>query len=415
MARIAKPLNPTQVTQAKPKDKVYNLADGGGLYLRVKPNGSKLWIFNYYKPFIKKRSDISLGSFPDVSLANAREKRGEFRTLLASNIDPKLHREEAAAKKAESQFNTFKVVAEKWLEIHRSKVTDKTADRMWRSLDNHIFPKLGKVPIDCIKAPQAIELLQSLVKREKYEMARMVAQRMNSVMTFAVNAGLIHHNPLVGIKQMIPSNKVRNMPSLRPEELPELMKALNFAQIMLPTRCLIEWQLHTMCRPGEAVTARWEEIDFKESLWVIPASKMKMGREHIVPLSTQSLALLEIMKPISGHREYVFPSHRNPKSHASKETANTALKRMGFKNRLVAHGLRALASTTLNEQGFDYDLIEAALSHGDSDKIRSAYNRATYVERRKSMMAWWSDFIDAAANGNLSLANSEKHLRLVNG
>ena len=134
-----------------------------------------------------------------------------------------------------------------------------------------------------------------------------------------------------------------------------------------------------------------------------------------MPLSSQSVALLEIMKPISGHREYVFPSHRNPKSHASKETANTALKRMGFKNRLVAHGLRSLASTTLNEQGFDYDLIEAALSHGDSDKIRSAYNRATYVERRKSMMTWWSDFIDAAASGSLSLANSEKHLRLVNG
>ena len=415
MARIAKPLNPTQVTQAKPKAKVYNLADGGGLYLRIKPNGSKLWIFNYYKPFTKKRSDISLGSFPDVSLATAREKRGEYRTLLAASVDPKLHREEVAAKQAESQSNTFKVIAEKWIEIHRTKVTKNTADKMWRSLDNHIFPKLGKIPIDCITAPQAIEVLQNLVRREKYEMARMVAQRMNSVMTFAVNAGLIHHNALVGIKQMIPSNKVRNMPSLRPEELPELMRALNFAQVMLPTRCLIEWQLHTMCRPGEAATTKWAEINFDESLWIIPASKMKMGREHIVPLSSQSVALLEIMKPISGHREYVFPSHRNPKSHASKETANTALKRMGFKNRLVAHGLRSLASTTLNEQGFDYDLIEAALSHGDSDKIRSAYNRATYVERRKSMMTWWSDFIDAAASGSLSLANSEKHLRLVNG
>lgn len=414
MARSTNPLNPTQVSRAKPKDKVYNLADGSGLYLRVKPNGTKLWIFNYYKPYTNKRTDISIGQYPSIPLAKAREKRAEFLSLLADKVDPKTHREEEFRLKAEAVSNTFESVAERWMNVHKTKVAEKTAERMWKSMENHVFPRIGKMPIDKITAPVAIEILQSVTGREKYETARMISQRMNSVMTFAVNAGIVHHNPLLGIKQMIPANKVKNMPSLKPDELPELMRALNFANVMFATRCLIEWQLHTMCRPGEAVTAKWAEIDFEEGIWTIPAEKMKMGREHIIPLTSQTLALLNLMKPHSGHREYIFPSHRNPKSHASKETANTALKRMGFKDRLVAHGMRSLASTTLNEQGFDSDVIEAALSHVDTDKVRSAYNRATYLERRKVMMSWWSQHIEDAASGNMSLVYFDKSLKMVN-
>ncbi len=379
MVRTTKPLNSKQITSAKPKEKVYNLADGNGLYLRVKPNGSKLWIFNYYKPFTKKRTDLSLGKFPVVTLVAAKEKRAEFLQLLSDIEDPKSFREEQFRQKAEAEKNTFYSVAERWMAVHRSKVTANTASKMWRSLENHVFPSLGSVPVDRLTAPRAIEILQRISGSGNYEMARMVSQRMNSVMTFAVNAGLLHHNPLIGIKQMIPSSKVRNMPTLEPAELPKLMQALNFANIMKLTRCLIEWQLHTMCRPGEAVTAKWSEISLVDKTWIIPADKMKMGREHVITLTQQSIVLLELLNPISGYREYLFPSHRNPKTHASRETANTALKRMGFINKLVAHGLRALASTTLNEQGFDRDVIEAALSHCDKDKIRGAYNRATYL------------------------------------
>jgi integrase len=414
MARQVKPLNPTQVVQAKPTSKVYNLSDGQGLMLRVKPNGSKLWIFNYYKPFTKKRTDISLGQYPAVGLSAARDKRKECLGLLADKIDPKTHRDELDRLQCESALNTFETVATKWMAIHRTKVKPDTADKIWRSLENDVFPKIGKLPIEQLTAPKAIEIIQDITGRDSLEMARKVARRMNNVMTFAVNAGIIHHNPLIGIKQMIPSSRVRNMPTLKPGELPELMRALNFANIKFATRCLIEWQLHTMVRPGEAVAAKWEEIDFDNALWVIPAERMKMKKEHHVPLTRQTLALLELMKPLSGHREHIFPSYKDPRRPANKETANMALKRMGFKGRLVAHGLRALASTTLNEQGFDKDVIEAALAHSDKDQIRGAYNRATYLERRRVMMEWWSEHIEHAATGNMSLANANKALRLVN-
>ncbi|WP_348664265.1 tyrosine-type recombinase/integrase, partial [uncultured Idiomarina sp.] len=262
----------------------------------------------------------------------------------------------------------------------------------------------GAIPVKQLTAPKAIEAIEALTKRNSFEMARKVARRMNNVMSFALNVGYINHNPLTGIKQVIPSSRVKNMPTLTPDELPELMRALNFANIKYVTRCLIEWQLHTMVRPGEAVQARWQEIDFDKAIWAIPAERMKMGQPHEVPLTKQSLALLEFMQPLSGHREFIFPSDRAPLKHANKETANMALKRMGFEGRLVAHGLRALASTTLNEQGFDKDVIEVALAHKDKDKIRAAYNRATYMKQRREMMEWWSEHIEEASRGSLSLS-----------
>jgi integrase len=202
------------------------------------------------------------------------------------------------------------------------------------------------------------------------------------------------------------------MPTLKPDQLPELMQTLNRANIKLVTRCLIEWQLHTMSRPAEAAGATWSEIDFDKHQWEIPAERMKKGRPHIVPLSKQAMALLEVIRPLSGSREFIFPADKNPRQSANSQTANMALKRAGFKGRLVAHGLRALASTTLNEQGFDADVIEAALAHIDKNAIRAAYNRAEYIQRRAVMMAWWSDHIEQAAIGNLSVTG-RKQLRAV--
>ncbi|RUO71634.1 integrase domain-containing protein [Idiomarina ramblicola] len=408
MPRITKPLSAREVSEAKPKEKEYNLSDGQGLHLRVKPSGKRVWIFNYFEPFTKRRRNLTLGTFPDLSLALAREKRDANRKLLAQDIDPISHRDEQFETKRAAANNTFKAVAERWIEIHRTKVKPDTANKIWRSLENDVFPRVGSIPIEQLTAPKAIEVIQTLTKRNSFEMARKVARRMNNVMSFAVNVGIVHHNPLTGINQMIPSSRVKNMPTLAPDELPELMRALNFANIKYVTRCLIEWQLHTMVRPGEAVQARWQEIDFDKEMWAIPAERMKMGRSHEVPLTKQSLALLEFMQPLSGHREFIFPSDRAPLKHANKETANMALKRMGFEGRLVAHGLRALASTTLNEQGFDKDVIEVALAHIDKDKIRGAYNRATYIKQRREMMEWWSEHIETASRGSLSLLSATK-------
>ena len=186
------------------------------------------------------------------------------------------------------------------------------------------------------------------------------------------------------------------------------MRAIANASIKKTTRCLIEWQLHTMTRPGEAAGTRWKEINLENNLWAIPAVRMKKKRSHKIPLSPQMLALLEVMEPISATREYVFPADRNPKAHVHSATANMALKRMGYGRLLVAHGLRALASTTLNEQGFDPDIIESALAHTDKNDVRGAYNRAEYLERRRIMMRWWSDYIESAAEGNLSLSGTRK-------
>ena len=177
---------------------------------------------------------------------------------------------------------------------------------------------------------------------------------------------------------------------MAPEELPELVKALKYSSAKITTRCLIEFQLHTMVRPGEAAEAKWSEIDFSQSIWAIPAERMKMDRPHLVPLTPQVLEILELMKPLSFHREYIFPSHIDPKKPANKQSANKALRDMGFRGRLVAHGMRALASTTLNEEGFDHDVIESALAHKDENEVRAAYNRAQYLDRRRSMMEWWS-------------------------
>lgn len=415
MAKITNPLTNTEVDKAKPRNKEYNLLDGYGLMLRVKPTGTKSWLFNYYHPITKKRKNLSLGQYPALSLANARKKRSEAKELLAHNIDPQEHRNDQQVLYRFKASNTFLFIASNWFEIKKTKIAETTSVSLWRSLENHIFPSLGHRPIDKITAPEAIKALEPLAAKGSLELTSKIVGYLNEVMTHAVNTGLLNYNPLAGIRAAFKTPQATNMLTLTPSELPELMRTLASASIKITTRCLIEWQLHTMVRPSEAAGAKWDEIDLDNDLWVIPDERMKMKRQHSVPLTKQTIALLNLMKPISGHREYIFPADRNPSSPSNSQTANMALKRMGFKGRLVAHGMRSIASTTLNEQSFDADVIEAALSHVDSNEIRRAYNRTEYLERRKVIMDWWSEHIEKAAIGNMSLsANSRKGLSVVN-
>jgi integrase len=413
MARKTTPLTNTQVKQAKPREKEYNLADGQGLYLRVKPNGSKLWIFNYYRPFTKARANLSFGTYPDLSIAKAREMRTEARELLAQDIDPKSHREELERGQKAAMENTLGKVCKQWLTLKQSKVSADHAKDIYRSLELHILDKLGKKPIHQIKAPVVIDILQPLAAKGSLETVRRVCQRINEVMGYAVNTGLIDNNPLAKISEAFEAPKKQHMATLPPDQLPTLMKAIANASIKRTTRCLILWQLHTMTRPGEAAGTRWDEIDLENAVWTIPGERMKKGKEHTVPLSPQCLAILETMREISGNREHVFPSDRNPRSHANPSTANMALKRMKFGGKLVSHGLRALASTTLNEQEFAPDIIEAALAHVDKNEVRRAYNRAQYLEQRRKMMEWWSQHIDQAATSNMDTIGGKCGLRIV--
>jgi integrase len=415
MARITRPLTNTEVDKAKPQAKVSSLFDGEGLELKINPSGSKKWIFKYYKPFTKKRTNLTLGVYPDISLADARKLRSKSKELLAKDIDPKDHKNKVSLQQKERLENTLVNVASKWFEIKRCEVTPDYATDIWRSLELHVLPSLGKYPISELTAPIAIKAVTPIAEKGTLETVKRLNQRLNEIMNYAVNTGLIYSNPLVGIKAAFEKPKKQNMPSIKPNELPSLMQSLSVASIKIVTRYLIEWQLHTMVRPGEAVKARWSEIDFDNQLWNIPAETMKKKRPHSVPLSEQVLNLLESIKPISGHREFIFPADRDPRSHANESTANAAIKRMGYKGKLVAHGLRSLASTTLNEQGFDGDVIEAALAHVDDNEVRRAYNRADYLKRRATMMTWWSKHIENSATGNFSLSSSIRGLRAVNG
>lgn len=395
-------LSDRQLKTVKAKDKDYILSDGNGLQLRVRSNGSMLWNFNYRDPVTNNRINMGLGPYPDLSLANARKKAVEARELLAQGIDPKVQREELKqAKRAETE-HTFENVASAWFELKKDSVTPAYAEDIWRSLTLHVFPDLKTTPLSQISAPMVIKLLRPIEAKGSLETVKRLSQRLNEIMTYGVNSGLIFANPLSGIRAVFKKPKKQNMAALRPEELSELMMELANASIKRTTRCLIEWQLHTMTRPAEAATTRWADIDFDKRIWTIPAERMKKRRPHTIPLTEQALALLETLKPHSGHREYVFPADRNPRTHANSQTANMALKRMGFQDRLVSHGMRSMASTILNEHGWDPELIEVALAHVDKDEVRSAYNRAAYIERRRPMMAWWSEHIQKAATGSLS-------------
>jgi integrase len=404
MCAQATRLSDRQLKAVKPKDKDYVLSDGDGLQLRVRSNGSTLWNFNYRHPLTKNRINMGLGTYPELSLAQARKKTVEARELLAQAIDPKDKRNALEQTKKAATEHTFENVSATWFELKQDVVTPAYAEDIWRSLTLHVFPKLGTTPILQITAPMVIELLRPLETKGSLETVKRLAQRLNEIMTYGVNSGMLFANPLSGIRAVFKKPKKQNMAALRPEELPELMVAIANASIKRTTRCLIEWQLHTMTRPAEAATTSWADIDLDKKIWTIPAERMKKRRAHVIPLTDHALDLLEMIKLYSGHREYVFPADRDPRTHCNSQTANMALKRMGFEGRLVSHGMRSMASTILNEHGWESELIEVALAHVDKDEVRSAYNRAAYIERRRPMMNWWSEHIQRAATGSLSIS-----------
>jgi integrase len=299
MAIKTKPLTNTEVKQAKPKDKAYKLFDGDGLQLRVMPNGSKTWLFDYKRPYTKKRTTLSLGAYPARSIAQARKKRFEARELLAKDIDPQEHRIKQELKNQAANAQTLEYVASLWLGVKKAEVSASHAEDTWRSLELHIFPNLGKLPIHKISAPKVIATIQPVASKGSLETVKRLCQRLNEIMVHAVNTGLIAANPLTGIRKAFQNPTKRHLPTLKPEQLPKLLHTLSIASIKYTTRSLIEWQLHTMVRPSEAAGARWDEIDFNSSLWHIPAERMKSKKSHTVSLSSQVLDLLELMKPIS--------------------------------------------------------------------------------------------------------------------
>lgn len=389
MARTTRPLTNTEVLRAKAIYKDLTLHDGDGLFMVVKTTGKKLWRFRYQRPATRQRTMLGLGAFPALSLADARRLRADYLSLLANGIDPQTQAEQLTEQKQNALDSIFSTVATNWFTLKQASVTPDYAKDIWRSLEKDVFPAIGEIPVQEIKARKLVEALEPIKARGALETVRRLVQRINEIMIYAVNTGLIDANPASGIGMAFEKPKKLNMPTLRPEELPKLMHSLVMSNLSVATRCLIEWQLLTLVRPSEASGTRWAEIDLESKLWTIPAERMKAKREHIVPLSSQAIEILEVMKPISAHREHVFPSRNDPKQAMNSQTANAALKRIGYGGRLVAHGLRSIASTALNESGFNADVIEAALAHSDKNEVRRAYNRSTYLEKRRELMNWW--------------------------
>ncbi|PKC43091.1 integrase [Pantoea ananatis BRT98] len=393
MARTTRPLTNTEVLRAKAVDKELTLHDGDGLFLLVKTSGKKLWRFRYQRPKTKQRTMIGLGAFPALSIANARALRADYLELLANGIDPQAQAEAIEEQQQIALDSIFSTVAANWFQLKIKSVTPDYAKDIWRSLEKDVFPSIGNIPVQKIKARILVEALEPIKARGALETVRRLVQRINEIMIYAVNTGLIDANPASGIGMAFEKPKKQNMPTLRPEELPRLMQSLVMSNLSVPTRCLIEWQLLTLVRPSEASGTCWKEIDLDARLWTIPAERMKAKREHLVPLSQQALEILEVMKPISLHRDYVFPSRNAPKQPMNSQTANAALKRIGYGGKLVAHGLRSIASTAMNEAGFNSDVIESALAHSDKNEVRRAYNRSIYLEKRITLMNWWGEYV----------------------
>ncbi|UVG27056.1 integrase domain-containing protein [Klebsiella quasipneumoniae] len=394
MARITRPLTNNEILKAKPREKDFTLHDGDGLFLLVKTTGKKLWRFRYQRPNSGSRTNLSLGSYPALTLAAARQIRDQHLTTLAQGMDPQQQQEQASEQRQIKLDSIFSTVAANWFQLKSKSVTEDYAKDIWRSLDKDVFPAIGSIPVQEIKARTIVEALEPIKARGALETVRRLVQRVNEIMIYAVNTGLIDANPASGVGMAFEKPKKQNMPTLRPEELPRLMRSLMMSNLSVATRCLIEWQLLTLVRPSEASGARWAEIDLNEKIWIIPAERMKAKREHIVPLSQQALDILGVMKPISAHREHIFPSRNDPKQPMNSQTANAALKRIGYGGKLVAHGLRSIASTAMNEAGFNADVIEAALAHSDKNEVRRAYNRSTYLDKRVLLMQWWANFTE---------------------
>ena len=401
MAKIAKKLTDTEIKSTKPADKEINLFDGDGLILRIAPlakGGKKNWYFRYAVPVSKKRTKMSLGTYPHLTLAKARALRDENLSLLANGVDPQVHNNNKAKALKSAIEHTLQAVARKWLDekVKTSGISQDHAEDIWRSLERNIFPTLGDTPIKEIRPKMLKQHLDPIEKRGVLETLRRIISRLNEIFRYAATEELIEFNPADNLAQRFSKPKKQNMPALPPTELPRFLTVLNNASVRMETRLLIEWQLLTWVRPGEAVRTRWSDIDIETGMWNIPAEFMKMKKPHKVPLSKEALRVLDLMKAISGHREWVFPSIKAPLNHMHEQTANAAIIRMGFGGELVAHGMRSIARTAAEESGkFRTDVLEAALAHSKKDEIIAAYNRAEYLTERVILMQWWSDFVSS--------------------
>lgn len=391
---MPKSLSDAAVRNAKPKTKFYKLADGEGLFLLVMPNGSKYWRLKYF--FAGKEKLLALGVYPDVSLSEARDRRAQARKVLAAGNDPGETKKQAKKTAILKAGNTFEAIAREWYEHRKHEWSAKTAGMVSDRLERHILPKLGHRPISELNAPEILAVLRVVEGSGALEMARRVTHICSQVFFYAVATGRAERNPVMDLKGALKTPVVKHRSYLKESELPVFIRQLASYKGTPLTKLALQFLLFTFVRTTELRAARWDEILWEKSEWRIPAERMKMREEHIVPLSRQVVRLLRELQQLSGSSAYLFPNEHNSSGFMSENTMLYALYRMGYRSRATGHGFRSNASTILNENGFRPDVIERQLAHSERNSVRAAYNHAQYLPERREMMQWWADYLDKA-------------------
>ncbi|MCF8104359.1 MAG: tyrosine-type recombinase/integrase [Desulfohalobiaceae bacterium] len=388
-------LNDVKIKALKPGDKPYRVADSEGLYLEVTTTGSKLWRLKYR--FGNKQKTLALGKYPEITLAAARDKKIIAKRQLAEGIDPNQVKKH---KKAE-QSNTFGIIALEWFGNQKPKWKKGHAQTILRRLEKNVFPWMKDRPIREITTREILEVLRRMEARGAVDSAHRVGQFINQIFLYAVASARAETNPAADINKALKVIRTRQLPAItEPNRIKDLLKAIDGFEGSFVVHSALRIAPLVFVRPGELRHAEWTEIDFENSTWTLPADKMKMKREHVVPLSKQALQILEDLYPLTGSGGYVFPSIRTPARPMSENTLNVALMRLGFsKEEHCPHGFRSMASTRLHEMGWDSRVIEVQLAHVDRNKIRGIYNRAEYLDDRTRMMQAWADYLEGLKSG----------------
>ncbi|WP_042860516.1 tyrosine-type recombinase/integrase [Dickeya sp. NCPPB 3274] len=384
-------LTDIKIKKAKAQDKPYTLNDGNGLSLLIDSTGTKGWRFRYR--FAGKPKLISFGTYDNVSLAEARKKRDEAKAMLANGINPSDARR---AEKLSLQFsteNTFEAVAKEWHASKLSTWSEGYAKEVIRYLEKEIFPFLGKRPIDQITPLELLAVLQKIEKRGALEQASKIRRRCGEVFRYAVVTGRARYNPAPDLASAMNKPQSQHFPFLTESELPEFVAALNNYTGSKITQCATQLLMLTGVRTIELRAAKWDEFDLDNALWEIPKERMKKRRPHLVPLSTQAIAILKELKTLTGYYEFVFPGRNDTRKPISDATINKVIKKLGYHGRLTGHGFRHTMSTILHEHGFNSAWIEMQLAHVDKNSIRGAYNHAQYLEGRREMLQWYANTI----------------------
>lgn len=397
-------LNDTKCKNAKPNDPPSKmprkLADGEGLYLWVMPDGAKYWRFAYR--YNGKQKTLALGVYPEISLKEAREKKLEARKQVGEGKDPALEKKKQKVLYQQINTNTFEAIAREWHENNKAKWTARYAEGIMVRLENYIFPEIGSYPIIDIEPPLLLQTIRKIENRPAIEIAKRQLQKCGEVFRYAIATGRAVRDPSADIKGALKTQKKTHYAALDVKDLPEFLHILerNEARLYRNTMNAIKLLMLTFVRTNELINARWDEIDFERKEWIIPAARMKMGKEHIVPLSRQVIEILQDQKEIAGHWPLVFPSSVRPKQAISNNTVLGAIKRMGYQNRMTGHGFRALAMSTIKQElGYRHEVVDRQLAHAPRNKIDAAYDRALFLRERAKMMQEWADYVDALAAG----------------